>query len=359
MQIKTEILQKMVSKSIQAASMNKNIPLTSLIGLEVNGKDLTLITTDGSNQLRVTQEIEYDPVYGPQKFYTIVNADTFAKLVGKTTKEFITLENKENYLEVVGNGTYKLEISINEEGEMVKFPTIVEHLPKEAIKIKLNDLQEAIRVAKASVAKTIEVPFLTGYYLSKNTITTDREIVCNIENQLMEVPVLIPSEIAELLLLVDGDKELNFVMENNTILFYNNNYIITGKELEGKENYPVQAVENLLKNEYTNTMKVNKQELLNILDRMSLFVTNYDKGGIYLKFDTEGLAIQSQKSNAIETIVLPEDRPTFNCLVDIEMLKAQIETISTDEVIIEYGQEASIKIVDGNVTHIISLLEKE
>ena len=40
------------------------------------------------------------------------------------------------------------------------------------------------------------------------------------------------------------------------------------------------------------------------------------------------------------------------------MLKAQIETISTDNVEIQYGQEKSIKITDGNCTHIISLLEK-
>ena len=41
------------------------------------------------------------------------------------------------------------------------------------------------------------------------------------------------------------------------------------------------------------------------------------------------------------------------------MLKAQVETVSTDEVELSYGQEKSIKIVDGNCIHIISLLEKE
>ena len=42
----------------------------------------------------------------------------------------------------------------------------------------------------------------------------------------------------------------------------------------------------------------------------------------------------------------------------MEMMKAQIETISTDEVEIQYGQEKSIKIVDGTISHIISLLDK-
>jgi hypothetical protein len=61
MKIKTEILQKMVSKSIQGASFNKMIPLTSLIGIEVQkdlmtySSKLILTTTDGSNQFKVNQ----------------------------------------------------------------------------------------------------------------------------------------------------------------------------------------------------------------------------------------------------------------------------------------------------------------
>ena len=46
---------------------------------------------------------------------------------------------------------------------MVKFPIIVEQLPTTTYKINLNNLQETIKVAKASVAKTMEVPCLTGY----------------------------------------------------------------------------------------------------------------------------------------------------------------------------------------------------
>jgi DNA polymerase III sliding clamp (beta) subunit (PCNA family) len=97
MRIKTEILQKMVSKAIQGSSNNKMIPLTSLIGIEfkediLGGKgSLILTTTDGSNQFKVNHTVE-----GTGEFYTIVNAETFSKLVGKTTKEFIELENKKN-----------------------------------------------------------------------------------------------------------------------------------------------------------------------------------------------------------------------------------------------------------------------
>ena len=363
MKIKTEILQKMVAKVIQGASDNKMIPLTSLIGIEfkedtLGGKgNLILTTTDGSNQLKINQEVE-----GTEEFYTIVNADTFSKLVGKTTKEFIELENKENYLEVVGNGSYKLEIAINEEGEMVKFPDI-EYIQGTELAINLNNLQEAIKVAKASVAKTMEVPCLTGYYIIifNNMITTDRQLVCKLDNKLITEPILISSEMAELLLLVEGDEILELIKQGNNLIFYNTNYTIAGKELEGKELYPVQPIENLTNLAYNNLIKVDKQELLNVLDRMNLFVTDYDKNGVFVSFEPDGLRIRSQKSNAEEVIVFPNTNEVnpFTCLIDIEMLKSQVETVSTDMVEIQYGQEKSIKIVDGNCTHIISLLEKE
>ena len=165
---------------------------------------------------------------------------------------------------------------------------------------------------------------------------------------------------AELLLLVE-DETTNILHKDNELIFFNENFKISGKELEGKETYPVQQIEGLLQTSYNNTIKVNKQELLNVLDRMSLFVSDYDKGGVFLDFEIRGLTLKSQKSNAVEVIQTPEtnDRATFNCLVDIEMLKSQIETISTDVVEIQYGQEKSIKILDENCIHIISLLDKE
>lgn len=358
MKIKTEILQKLVSKSIQGASANRMIPLTSLIGIEAKGDILTLTTTDGSNTFKVNQNIEVDgQIAVSNEFYTIVNADTFAKLVGKTTKEFIELDNKENYLEIKGNGTYKLEIAINEEGEMVRFPDIKDGGIELAVNLKY--LQEAIKVAKSSVAKTMEVPCLTGYYISNNMITTDRQLVCKLDKELITEPILISSEMAELLLLVEGDEVLELLKDDNNLIFYNANYTIAGKELEGKELYPVQPIENLTNLSYNNSIKVNKQELLSVLDRMALFVTDYDKNGISLVFAKDGLCVTSQKSNAQELIDAEcTSEEEYNCLVDIEMLKSQIETISTDEVEIQYGQDKSIKIVDGNCTHIISLLEK-
>ena len=94
MKISTKLLQDMISKAIKGAGNNKMIPITSLLVIEVLANKLTLKTTDGSNYLYISEMLEGDYA----EFYSIVNAEVFAKLVSKTTSEYIELLNETNFL---------------------------------------------------------------------------------------------------------------------------------------------------------------------------------------------------------------------------------------------------------------------
>lgn len=364
MKIKTELLKELLAKAIKGASNNKMIPITSLIGISVAANTIKLTTTDGSNILEVKSQIDYDVLSNPP-FYTVVNADTFAKLVGKTTKEYIELENESNCLVVKGNGTYKLEIPINEDGEIIKFPAYDKLSEVEAITLSIESLKNTIQSAKSSKAQTMEIPMLTGYYLGQTSIATDRQMVCYIENNLLNESILISSEMAELINLLEGDNvslTIKNTIKNNELikelLFVTNNITIYGKQLEGVDDYPIEPLKNLVNINYESFVKVDKNELLNVLDRMSLFVTDYDKNGVFLNFKKEGLEVTSQKSNATEIIEIKNTIETeFTCLVDIEMLKAQLQSLKTDIAEIYYGQKTSIQLKEGNTTLILSLLD--
>lgn len=355
MKISTKLLQDMVSKAIKGAGNNKLIPITSLIGIEILEGKLVLKTTDGSNHLYITEKLEGDY----SNFYSIVNADMFAKLVSKTTSEYIELNNNESYLEFVGNGSYKLEIPVNADGDIIKFPqfNIREDIVPQQISI--SGLKNMLTSAKVSVAKTMEVPCLTGYYISDKVVSTNREMVCLIEDGVSKEPILVSSYMAELLQLFEGT-DLAFVKEDNKLMFSTESITVLGKELEGKDIYPVAAVENLAKSTYDNLVVVNKQDLLNVLDRMALFVADYDKNGVYLHFTDKGLEVRSQKSNAVELLEIKSETSVveFNCLADIEMLQSQVGAIIGDIVNIYYGQSTSIKIKEGNTTMILSLMQK-
>lgn len=360
LKINTKKLQDMIAKAIKGAGNNKMIPITSLMGIELKNNILTLMTTDGSNHLRIKEIIESEPMMMPQNFYTIVNADTLAKLVAKTTSENMVLTVAENYLEVKGNGTYKLEIPMDEDGNVIKFINFnFEAKSEKTLSVEL--LKSIITTSKVSVAQTMEVPCLTGYYLSNKAITTNREMMCCINKEILEQPILISSEMAELIDLLNGDN-VKLSQEDNKLVFETDKVLIYGKQLEGLDMYPVNALDSLMSLNYANTAKVNKQELLNVLDRMNIFVTDYDKNGVFLSFTEDGLQITSQKSNASEIIEMDRDAnkefTPFNCLIDITMLQSQVQINSSDIIEIHYGQEKSIKLIDGNTTMIICLLDK-
>ena len=58
--ITTAVFQEMLNRAIKGAGLNKLLPLTSLIAIKVKDKVLTLITTDGSNTLYISNEIKID-----------------------------------------------------------------------------------------------------------------------------------------------------------------------------------------------------------------------------------------------------------------------------------------------------------
>ena len=362
MRIKTEILKEMISKAVKGAGMNKMLPITNLIGIQFkedsigNAGTLTLMTKDGYNDLLISNEVE-----GKGDFYTIVNVETFSKLIGKTTKEFIELENEDNYLKVKGNGEYKLQLPINEEGEIVKFPKKdLSIFNQNSEEIPIQKIKSALNSGKVCVAKTMEFPCITGYYISDKLLTTNRQMVCFVDERMVDNNILLSESTSELLQLFEDEVVKLSRNDKNELLFSSNNIKLIAKELEDKEQYPVQLIENLLNTKYDFCIKVNKQELLNVLDRMSLFITEYDEGGIYLNISENGLQIRSQQSDATEIISITSNEigNDFECLVDIEMIKSQVQTMASDAVEIYYGQKSSIKLKEGNTTMVLSLVQK-
>ena len=117
--LKTEKLKEMVSRAVKGAGNNKLIPITSLMAIELENGTLSIITTDATNYLYVKEE----HVVG-QDFWVTVPVDVFSKLVARMTCENITLDlNTElGVLSIKGNGNYKIELPLDEDGNLIKYP---------------------------------------------------------------------------------------------------------------------------------------------------------------------------------------------------------------------------------------------
>lgn len=352
--IKTQKLQSMASRAAKGASENKILPITGMIAIQQQANVLTLITTDTSHTLKVVA----DKIEG-EDFYAVVPVDVFSKLVAKTTSENITLTMKEDSLEFKGNGTYKIALPMDEEGTVI-FPDYQFEKLSEGSVINLTTIKNVLTVNKASVAKNVDSPCLCGYYFGEKVITTDQNVICFNDINVLGEDVLVSPEMVELLALNTQEK-ITYYRNGDYMLFETPDVLVYGPTHEGVDLFPVDDINAYLDQAFPSKCKLPKNSLQNVIDRLSLFIEPYDKNGAHFTFTKQGLKISSKQSNSVETLtyVQSTDFSPFICCVDIPMLKSQIDAIPDDDVEMWYGHESAIKLTSGKVTQVISLLEDD
>lgn len=353
--LQTQKLQEMLSKAIKGASNNRMIPITGLVAIHLKDEVLTLITTDASNTLKVVEKgIKGDD------FYAAIQVDLFSKLVAKTTAENIVLTLQEGSLEVKGNGSYRIELPLDEDGKLIQFPDPKFDYDATKSSLKLSDVKSVLIANKAALALTMENPCLTGYYFDDKAITTDTFKVCINAVKLFNEKALLPAELVELLSLCD-EETIQVQRSNGKVLFTTKTISILGHELPDIQNYPAAAIESYLDTEFQSYCDISKAEIMSVLDRLSLFVTVYDKNGIYLTFSEDALIISSKKSNSTESVkcLNKGNFQPFTLCADIELLMSQLSAQPEDAIKLWYGNPTVIKMTSEKLTQIVALLEDD
>lgn len=354
MKINTIKLQDMISRVIKGAGNNKLIPLTSMLKIEVKSGELLVTTTDMTNQLTIKSKIE-----DTEDFYTVVNADQFSRLVSKLTCEDILLNIVDNTLQVTGNGLYVIQIQFDETtGQVVRFPEI-NVTPKSTYNLKLTTFKSISSVCKPALATTMEQPVYTNYYVSNSVIATDTYKINKFNAAIFNAPVLLSAELVDLL---DSfvDEDITVMLGDNQLQISSASAIITGNLPFGIEEFAITPITNILEQQFNSSVIINRLNLIEALDRVSLFVGTYDNRAVRLVFSENGISIESKASNAIESVKISknENAIPFTCLVNIDMLVEQLKALTSECVTLYYGIDTAIKFVDDNITQVISLLEE-
>ena len=356
--LKTEKLKEMVSRSVKGVGNNKLIPITSLMAVEVKDNRLTLITTDATNYLYIIED-----KVASDDFYVVIDANTFSKLISRMTNDTITLQIKNGSLEVKGNGTYKIELPLDENGEPIKYPDPVASANlSEATETVINrsTVQVILETIKPALATTLENPCYTGYYVGEQVVATDTYKIASMDVKLFDEPRLISPELVDLLAVMNAEK-IKTTMTDSDVVFETPDCIVYGKFMEGIEDYAIDAIMGLVNTDIDCFCSVPKNAILQLLDRLSLFVGTYDKNAVHLTFTKDGLQVSSKAANGIEIInyLSSNDFKDFTCTVDIQMLTQEIKSIQNDVIELYYGEDNAIKMTDGNITIIVALIEDE
>lgn len=355
----TEKLKEMVSRAVKGVGNNKLIPLTSLMAIEVKNNKLTLITTDATNYLYIIE----DKVVADD-FYVVVDANTFSKLISKMTCDNVVLEVKSGIwvLEVKGNGNYKIELPLDENGEPIKYPDPYSKLLTvvDSGEINRSTIQVILDTIKPALATTLENPCYTGYYMGKQVVATDTYKIASMGVKLFDEPKLISPELLDLLSVMTSEK-IQVRTTDTDIIYKSPDCVVCGKFMEGIDDYAIDAIMELVETDFTSFCSVSKNALLQLLDRLSLFVGAYDKNAVYLTFTQNGLQVSSKAANGVEIIdyVSSSDFRDFTCAVDIQMLTQEVKAIQNDVIELYYGEDNAIKMTDGNITIVVALLEDD
>ena len=354
LKIKTTELQDMVSKSIQCASNNKLIPITSLMNIQVKNNTLTLTTTDATNYFYVSslEKVLCDD------FEISVMADLFTKLVQKTTSDFITLIIDEHVLKVKGNGTYTMELPLDENGNIIKFPVKYnsDDLRPDSGIVKLSTVKTILNFNKPSLAVSVEYPALTCYYCGDAVVTSDRTKICSTDIKMFDEPMLISSQLMELLGVMSNE-DINVSATDTDVIFETPTERVYSPKTEGIETFPIDAINGLVNQEFPSNCTISRQAVLSVLDRLSLFVSPYDNRGIYLTFTKDGLTFSSKKSSGTELVPYSSSYNfmDYTCCIDIEMFRSQIATQDDELINLSYGIDNSVKMKTKNITQIVAL----
>ena len=353
-ELQTSKLKEMVSRAVKGASSNSILPITSMMAVELKDNKLTLTTTDGTNYLYIVE----NKVEG-NDFYVVVLVETFAKLISKMTCEKVKLELKANALEVIGNGKYVIETQQEDDGEMIKFPTPIEDAEFEPLddEVQLTTIKSILNTAKSSLANTMEFPCYTGYYCGERVVATDTYKMCGMDIQLWDEPCLISSELMELLGVMTAE-DIAVAVHEDEMVFTSPDCIVYGRTMaEEIEDFAIDDICGVLDTEFPSMCKIKKSSILQLLDRLSLFVTSFDKDEVNLAFTKEGLQVSSKAMSGTELVAYMEskDFTDFVCAVDINMLTSEIKAIAGDAVELWYGEDNVMKIVEGNTIIAISL----
>lgn len=359
--VKTDEFKKMVAKAVKGAGNNKMYPITSMMLIEKSAdteNKLKLVSTDLNNTL----EVYGDDVYTGEDFYCVVPVDIFSKLIAKLTCDKVTLTVTDKELKVTGNGTYKISLPMDEEGT-VQYPNdYYVDMSAEPEDIKLTTVKNIIAVNKATLGSSVEGDCYCGYYMHNKVISSSEEMARFNFIDVCKEPILISSPMLDLVALSDKE-DIKFTRgKSGDVMFDCGDIKVYGILQPGIAEYPVDLWEGwLAPEEFPSTCTIAKMGLQSIIDRLLLFIDQYDMNGAYFEFTEEGIKVKSKKANLEEVIHYSgssEFKP-FVCCVDIPMLKTHLDSIPTDTIEIGFGNESALKITSGKIVSIIALINDD
>lgn len=356
--LETQVLKSLVARVVKGVGNNESMMRTCWIGIKCSNNELSMTAWDGENYLQVIE----DKVLCDD-FKVTVTADKFSQLINKTTSEKITLELKDKYLKIKGNGDYKLELPVNDEGELDNYPEMVFDIEKaKKKKIKLSAIVWAVEGNKVSLAKTPELPHLMCYYFGEQVLTTNNITGSMSAIDIFGEPIMLKSDLVNLVATMENE-EIDVYINNDRIAFETPKTMIIGYCNEGKAEFEesiLEGLQSLFSEKLPSSCTVEKDKLLGILDRIMLFVKTKEEG-VRVLFTKEGIQFYNKEQSINELLPYAESEKfvSFEEKLQLDVLKDLVNSVCDDKCYIQYGAQGFLKFGKEKRQHLLTVLAEE
>jgi len=365
--IRIEEIQQACGKILAAVDSNSLSVLTETLQIKTENKKMYISVTNREYLAKVKIDIPEDV-----EFLATVNANLFLKLVSQITTDTIELSVVDSTLILKGNGVYKLPLIFDGE-KLLELPEIeIDNLTVE-FDVDSSALLSLIQYNSKELTKgQPSHPMQKMYYVDEKGAITFIFGAC-VNSFTLEKPVkmLLNDRLVKLFKLFKGEK-VHFTMGMDALT---DDIIQTKVRFETPEvtitsilscddtmlkTFPVDSIRGRANATYPHSVKVNKDQFLQTINRLLLFSSANSAKDIIkpiseFKFEKDHVVVFDTRGENKEEVWYSNStiEDSYDTYIDLNDLKVTLETCVDPYVTLEFGDTQAVVVTHGNIKNVI------
>lgn len=365
--IRIEEIQQACGKILAAVDSNSLSVLTETLQIKTKNKKMYISVTNREYLAKVKIDIPEDV-----EFLATVNANLFLKLVSQITTDTIELSVVDSTLILKGNGVYKLPLIFDGE-KLLELPEIEIDNPTVEFDVDSNALLSLIQYNSKELTKgQPSHPMQKMYYVDEKGAITFIFGAC-VNSFTLEKPVkmLLNDRLVKLFKLFKGEK-VHFTMGMDALT---DDIIQTKVRFETPEvtitsilscddtmlkTFPVDSIRGRANATYPYSIKVNKDQFLQTINRLLLFSSANSAKDIIkpiseFKFEKDHVVVFDTRGENKEEVWYSNStiEDSYDTYLDLNDLKVTLETCVDPYVTLEFGDTQAVVVTHGNIKNVI------
>lgn len=372
MVIDTDLLKETSNKILAAVDSDGLSEITE--ALELDAHNYTLFMNVTNKEYHVQVRI---PIASDELLNATVNANLFLKLISQITTPDIELKIVGNSLELKGNGVYNIPIIYSNEDEILELPVIGINNITCTMNISSDVLQSISKYNSKELKKSgIKLPVQKMYYMDDQGAITFGTGACVNEFKLEKpVKLLLTNKIVKLFKLF-GKEDVLFTLgqdldeENNiqTKVKFESSNVTLSSYLNCEDSLlrsiPVTSIRKVANEQYNYNIQLNKNALLQALNRLELFSEKSVKDEIrsycIFEFHPTCMIIYDKNKKNSEKLDYLNDKSGITEEVtykyDLLDFKYTLENYTEDYFNMSFGGNAAV-LTYNNIKNIIACVQ--